>query len=137
MARPDFETSYLRGIELFNEGAFWHAHEAWEELWLVAESDVHQYLQGLIQLAAAYHHVQKGTISGAARLFDAALVRLSAFPDPFCGTERAAAEALARIHRALVIAALESGERMALGDGEFPRLIQLEGKAVTPPLAAW
>jgi predicted metal-dependent hydrolase len=46
---------YLRGVELFNAGFYWEAHEAWEGLWHAhgrtgATADL---LKGLIKLAAA------------------------------------------------------------------------------------
>lgn len=43
------------GVDLFNHGYFWEAHEAWEEPWQVERRDsAHRlYLQGLIRLAAA------------------------------------------------------------------------------------
>jgi len=96
LSKPDFRTHLLHGIRLFNERQFWHAHEAWETIWLAATSEVKLFLQGLIQLAAAYHHVQRGTTRGAPRLFEAALRKLAAFPAGYCGIDRAAAEAAAR-----------------------------------------
>jgi len=62
----------------------------------VARSDVKLFLQGLIQLAAAYHHVRRGTLRGAPRLFDAALRKLATFPPGYCGIDRSAAENGAR-----------------------------------------
>ena len=58
------EPAIERGVALFNAHEFWHAHEAWEELWLEESGDEKQFLQGLIQLAAAYHHVKRGTYRG-------------------------------------------------------------------------
>lgn len=104
------------GVALFNERRFWHAHEAWEELWLVAEGEQRQFLQGLIQLAAAYHHVQRGTKGGAARLFDAALRRLEPFPPGWCGVERESAIEAAGRHRK----AIAGGEPMDAF--EYPKL---------------
>ena len=115
-----FREKLLEGVNLFNEKEFWHAHESWEELWLEAGTDLHQYLQGLIQLAAAYHHVKRGTFRGAVRLFDAALRRLSAFPQRFCGIDRTAAEAAATRHREWIAARIDSDERLGLD--EYPRL---------------
>ena len=89
----------IEGIVLFNSHAFWHAHEAWEREWLVAEGDEKLFLQGLIQLAAAYHHVQRGTFRGGIRLFDAALEKLSRVPDGFLGVDRAEAVERAAEHR--------------------------------------
>jgi predicted metal-dependent hydrolase len=104
------------GISLFNAHAFWHAHEAWEHDWLVAEEPHRQFLQGLIQLAAAYYHVQRGTFSGGVRLFDAALRRLQEFPEGYSGVDRSETVAIAVQHR----------ERIARGEridpGELPKL---------------
>ena len=95
-------SSLVAGIELFNAQKYWHAHEAWEGAWLASEGDLRTFLQGLIQMAAAYHHVQRGNVRGALRLFDAALSKLAMtsvhFPDVDC-TE---VVATAQKHRGLL-----------------------------------
>jgi predicted metal-dependent hydrolase len=40
------------GIHLFNSGQHWHAHEAWEPLWMGLEGEDKLYLQGFIMAAA-------------------------------------------------------------------------------------
>ena len=109
-------TAIGKGVNLFNDHHFWHAHEAWEEIWLRSTGDEKIFLQGLIQLAAAYHHVQRGTFRGGVRLFDAALRKLERFADGYVGIDRAEA----------VTAALEHREKIARGEnidaGEFPKL---------------
>jgi len=133
--RPDYRTKFLEGIDHFNRREFWHAHESWEELWLAAETDVEQFLQGMIQLAAAYHHVQRGTHRGAVRLFDAALRRLAPFPPGFSGVDRAPAEEAARRHRVQFDGA-DASER--LEESQYPRLSVPDGeKSAMPPLDAW
>jgi predicted metal-dependent hydrolase len=92
------------GIELFNRHLFWEAHEAWEEIWLKATGEDKEFLQGLIQLAAAYHHVQRGTFRGGVRLFDAALRRMEPFPPDYRGVDRAAAAEAAGRHRSRIAA---------------------------------
>jgi predicted metal-dependent hydrolase len=121
-----FREKLLEGTSHFNQKEFWEAHESWEELWLEAGTDLHQYLQGLIQLAAAYHHIKRGTTPGAVRLFDAALKKLEAFPPVHCGIDRSAA----------VAAALRDRERLARGEaaGDFPLL---EVVAEVPQLESW
>jgi hypothetical protein len=49
------DACYLHGVDLFNHGCYWEAHEAWEHRWLpLTEEDPHRtFLQGLIQAAAA------------------------------------------------------------------------------------
>ena len=126
MSRPDFTHYFLAGVDHFNAREFWDAHESWETLWLEAESDAVQFLQGLIQMAAAYHHVQRGTFRGAVRLFDAALRRLSAFPPDFCMLDRSAVEEAAQTHRAWTASVLDRdamSER--LGAGDYPALTLL------------
>ena len=46
---------YLFGVDLYNHGYLWEAHEVWEGLWHAAKHDAVQadLLQGLIQCAAA------------------------------------------------------------------------------------
>jgi predicted metal-dependent hydrolase len=104
------------GVALFNSHDFWHAHEAWEAIWLTADGDEKRFLQGLIQLAAAYHHVKCGTLSGAIRLFDAAAAKLDAFPEGYLDVMRAEAVAVSIVHRERVA----SGER--IDAGEYPKL---------------
>ncbi len=137
MARPDFAPSFLRGIGHFNAREFWEAHEAWEELWLVAATDVEQFLQGLIQVAAAYHHVQRGTFRGAVRLFDAGLARLAHFPDGFCGLDRKPVEMAAHAHRTWAAERLARGEEdRRLGPLDFPRLVLVDESAI-PAHSDW
>ena len=130
MEKPEFAPAFVRGVEHFNALEFWDAHEAWEELWLVAETDVEQFLQGLIQVAAAYHHVKRGTFRGAVRLFDAGLARLANFPDGFCGLDRKAVESAARAHQTL------AKEERRLDALDFPKLV-LADKAAIPNGSDW
>lgn len=44
-----------RGVLLYTEGAFFAAHEAWEERWRGAVEPERRALQGLIQIAAGYY----------------------------------------------------------------------------------
>lgn len=73
------------GISHFNEGRFFEAHEEWERLWL-AESEPHKtFLQGLIQMAAAFHHHNRGNRRGAEALLAAAVAKLERFPGNYQG----------------------------------------------------
>jgi len=57
----------------WNEERFFEAHETLEPRWL-RERD--PGLQGLIQLAAALHHLQRGNLRGARTMLGRALPRL-------------------------------------------------------------
>ncbi len=133
MTRPDYTDHFLQGVAHFNAHEFWDAHESWETIWLVAGSDVEQFLQGLIQLAAAYHHVKRGTYRGAVRLFDASLRRLSAFPLRWSGIDRSMAETVARGHRERIAAS-----SAPVPPDEFPELILLStDESPLPPREEW
>jgi predicted metal-dependent hydrolase len=58
--------AYLHGIDLFNHGYYWEAHEVWEGLWRVAgrEGITADFLKGLIKLAAASVKVRQGQPRG-------------------------------------------------------------------------
>ena len=62
-------SDYLFGIDLFNHGFYWEAHETWEQLWIACgrsgrEAD---FLKGLIKLAAAGVKVREGRPIGVQR----------------------------------------------------------------------
>lgn len=99
---PDAEAARREGIRLFNEGLFWEAHEAWEAIWLVAAPPEKQFVQGLIQVAAAWHHVGRSNRKGATRLASRALARLEPFEQDYWRLDRSVAvEATMRLTRAL------------------------------------
>ena len=133
MTKPDFKRYLLEGVNHFNRREFWEAHESWETIWLAAETDVEQFLQGLIQIAAAYHHVQRGTYRGAIRLFEAGLRRLSGFPPNYCGIDRSGVEQAARRDREWLL----SPAAASRDPREYPELILLDDVKVAPPVVQW
>jgi hypothetical protein len=68
---------YLRGVDLYNHGYGWEAHEVWESMWIRPRDAVQaQWLQALIQLAAASVQDRIGHPDGRARLCHRALDHL-------------------------------------------------------------
>src|SRR5690348_2679644 len=77
-----------RGADLFNQGLYWEAHEAWEELWLELEDEQKLFVQGLIQAAAAGHKAfVQSQPRGCVKLLGTALEKLSRAPPDFLGVE--------------------------------------------------
>jgi len=76
------DDALVRGARLFDVGAFFEAHEAWEERWLVeTDADARRFLQGLIQVAAALHKlVVARSPASASRLLARGLAKLDASP---------------------------------------------------------
>ena len=57
------------GLDLFNHGYYWEAHEAWEGLWQVADRDgtLRTLFKGLILLSAAGVKIRERKNAAAAR----------------------------------------------------------------------
>ncbi len=116
---------YLRGVDLFNHGYYWEAHEAWEGVWRGhrREETPALFLQGLIKLAAAGVKVREGVPAGVVSLADEAqahlrevLARGDAGP-VYCGLRLAdlasAAEGL-KASAAGILPDAESGPRVVV-----------------------
>ena len=60
---------YLYGIDLFNYGYYWEAHEVWESLWHACGRTglTADFLRALIRLAAAGVKAREGTRAGVER----------------------------------------------------------------------
>lgn len=84
------------GVLRFNRGDFWGAHESWEHMWLALKGPFRDFIRGLIQLAAAFHHIKRGNQRGAERLFRSSLERLARFPEGTAGVLFHPAAATAR-----------------------------------------
>lgn len=61
--------AYLYGVDLFNHGYYWEAHEVWEGLWHVSarRGPAGSFFKALIHLAAAGVKVREGKPRGVER----------------------------------------------------------------------
>jgi predicted metal-dependent hydrolase len=67
-----------QGRAAFNRGEYFLAHELWEEVWReTTDAEQRRCLQGLVQIAAAFHHLQKRRIRPATGLLRKGLEKLS------------------------------------------------------------
>lgn len=78
---------YEEGLEAFNSAHFYEAHELWEEVWLHTPNPDKTFLQGLIQVAAAFHHHSRANLLGTRNLLREGLLKLEAFPEVHGGLE--------------------------------------------------
>ncbi len=87
-----FEESeeYLFGIDLFNRGYYWEAHDAWEGLWKAGgkRGAVPEFLKGLIKLAAGGMKARQASPGGVRKHARSALRHFQAveghFPTGVC-----------------------------------------------------
>jgi uncharacterized protein len=86
------DDDYLFGVDLYNSGFLWEAHEAWERPWRASADELQRlYLQGLIQCAAACLRLAMEESRGAPRLARAAGEKLERVarraPDGYMGLD--------------------------------------------------
>jgi hypothetical protein len=85
---------YLRGIDLFNSGYYWEAHENWEAVWHAAgrKGTIAELCKGLIKLAAAGVKAREGRANGvrqhaqrARHLFESVMMQTSSEQPRYMG----------------------------------------------------
>ena len=83
----DWYERFEHGIAEFNEGKFYDCHETLERCWqeqgrLAApmEDPHRQWVQGVIQIAVGFHHLERDNVKGALKLFERGLARIKKFP---------------------------------------------------------
>ena len=77
----ELDAHYLGYFECFNRGLFYEAHDVLEVLWLANRQGPNgAFYKGLIQMAGAFVHLQKGRLQPAGALFRLSRANLLAFP---------------------------------------------------------
>jgi uncharacterized protein len=107
---------YQKGLECFNSAQFYEAHEHWEEVWLEIKGPDKSFLQGLIQVAAAFHHYSRANLTGTRKLLRKGLSKLNRVPEVHGGLEIDPLRGAVREW----LAALESGKTPARSN--IPRI---------------
>ena len=83
------KTELNRGVSLFNRAHFFDAHEVLEDVWNSVPRDgpsgrhLRQHVQGLVQLAVAFHHQSTGNHVGARSVLERALRNLTGADSSF------------------------------------------------------
>ena len=85
-----------RGIDLFNRGEYFEAHEFLEAAWNEDPGPARDLYQGLLQIAVAYLQIERGNHAGATKLFLRMWHWLDALPETCRGVDVAGARADAR-----------------------------------------
>ena len=67
------------GLQLIRDGAYFEAHEELEDEWRTAPAAERDFLQGLVHVAVAWLHAERGNRNGCERQLVKAEGRLSAY----------------------------------------------------------
>lgn len=76
---------FTRGIREFNERRFFEAHDVLEELWHEYREDDRLFLQGLIQVAVGYYHLENRNYNGCRSQFAKAMSKLEPYQPNYHG----------------------------------------------------
>ncbi len=79
----------LQGVEEFNQGNFFEAHELWEEAWDDVVGEEKRFYQGLVQIAAGYHKLSLAQYNGARKLLERGSQTLNGFLPDYAGIDLA------------------------------------------------
>ena len=75
------------GINFFNAGRYFEAHEAWEDLWRVTRGPLRLFYQGLVQAAVGLHHLSHGNLSGGRAQLTKSTAKLAQYPAGAAGID--------------------------------------------------
>jgi uncharacterized protein len=85
-----------QGVEHFNRGNYFQAHEAWETAWHDSAEDDRDFWQGITQIAVGLTHRGRGNLHGAKTLLERGIGRASKYGDVHLDLEVGALVAQAR-----------------------------------------
>ena len=109
----DVDELHRLGVEYFNAGSFFPAHEAWENAWKRAKgTDEEELFKGLSQLGAGYVHYRRGNLHGAKTLMRRGMGRVREYGPRARGLDIAALDAEVEAHAAEVEEAQREGRGM-------------------------
>lgn len=76
-----------QGIELFNAGEYFEAHELLELAWRAESRPVRDLYQGLLQIGVGYYHLLRRNYRGARKMFQRGRTSLESLPDVCQGVD--------------------------------------------------
>ncbi len=109
-----------KGVELFNAGLYWEAHEAWEQAWIPDRHGPDRgFYKGLIQVAAGCLHYGRGNARGAISKWRGGAAYLRPYLPRHSGLDLVPFMALVEAD----LAALEQPEQREWPQLAMPRLV--------------
>ncbi len=120
------------GVRLFNERAYYEAHDVFEDEWAAARGPRRTALKAMVQVAAGMYHLQTSGYAGAEHLLSSGLALLRNLP----AADRlvAFAPVAGPVARCLEkVRALREGTPVRWEPADLPRLDPLPDRATDAP----
>lgn len=77
----------IKGMELFNTGEYWLAHEHLEEAWKEETGAVRELYRAILQTAVIYLHITRANYRGAIKVYGRVQKWINPWPDVCRGIE--------------------------------------------------
>ena len=71
----------MDGIQLFNDGSYFEAHDHFEDMWMEAENNEKDFYQGLVQVSVGSYHLICGNNTGALSQYKKGVEKLENYRD--------------------------------------------------------
>ncbi len=68
---------FCSGIENFNDGQYYLAHDLFEDLWHDTQEPERRWIHGIVQISVAMYHKLNGNINGAILLLAEGIARIT------------------------------------------------------------
>lgn len=78
---------FARGVELFNAGRHFDAHEEWEHLWRECHQSDRRFVQSLIHAAVALYQWTRGNVAAARTQMARGRAKAADYPARHAGVE--------------------------------------------------
>ncbi len=71
----------IEGLELFNNGHYWKAHEALEAAWREETDPIRELYRGILQAGVVYLHITRYNFAGAMKVYQRSQKWLTLWPE--------------------------------------------------------
>lgn len=111
----------IKGIELFDNGHYWEAHEALEAAWRAVSGPERYLYQGILQVGIVYLQIERNNFLGMAKMFERCQKWLRPWPNVCRGID--VAQLRADVAAAVAAAGkLGSGNLQSFDRGLFKKI---------------
>jgi uncharacterized protein len=73
---PFLDPRFYSGIQSFNSGNFYEAHDLFEDLWHECDEPKRRWIHGIVQISVAMHHHSTGNLNGSLLLLAEGISRM-------------------------------------------------------------
>ncbi len=78
---------FEKGIEYFNTGYYFEAHDTFEEIWMDGRGEGVEFYQGLVQLSTGFYHLRMNNLKGAESQLNRGVAKLGRYKPEYQNLE--------------------------------------------------